>query len=979
MIEDLLQNGDLTQEQYNAVTDTANEVLCLACAGSGKSRTLAFRIARLIHEGNPPESIVAFTFTEKAAESIKRRVADALERCGLQVEMVGAMYIGTIHSYCQNLLGQMDARYRQFEVLDENRLKLFLLSRYYDLGLNVLQEAKGSRMFATIAETANAWKMANDELLNFDEIANHDPELGQCLRNIYNRLDRDEYIDFSLMIRLAVEALQGNSDEVNRALTGIKHLMVDEYQDVNPSQEALIAGIYERIDTLFVVGDDDQSIYGWRGADVRNIIQFDQRYQGCSSHTLSTNFRSTEAIVNVSNRFIQLQLGPNRIDKNPVSNSDGNIRHFGNFWFDTRQEEANWIAQRINQLIGTKYDENGQERGLTRSDFAILMRSVQGGTQNGNPPYHRDYTNALTQAGIQYIIEAEGSIFERPHATVIREAMKLLRDPGPLRTTVVGFFNQDVLPNFPNADINRFIDVIAHWNNQIHVPVGGARRKVYPQMLVHDLIEAFNVSATEFQNNEQVMRDLGVYSSIILDIEKVFISIDTSQRYRTILNFLDNVAESGYDTTQVELMARPNAVTISTVHKMKGLEFPVVFIVDVVQQRFPGNNRNYNGWLPLQLVQNALNRGLYQTDDYGEARLFYTALTRAERFLYITGGANHPGLRRAKRPSSYKIRIQNINNAEVVTDSAHLPANQERADERMRIDEESMPTSFTEIKDYLECPMRYKFRKIYGFSPAVPELFGFGLTTHTAINKLHQQFTNQAPSRNQAEEVTEDVFHLKHVFPSNDPQREGPYERAKSASKRVVGNYAQDYPLDFTQSRSLEQRFEIRANRALITGSIDLLLREDAEGNILEAKVIDFKSMDYPEHHRNPFFWINLALQVQLYAHAADIVLGENAKTGAVHLLKEPNAADNPNRIDVPVSDEAINAAISNIQWAVEKILSHEFPMRPSRAKCDECDFNKICAKRRQEFTEDQRPPEIQTPTVNGVNSISVRCFSDIE
>jgi DNA helicase-2/ATP-dependent DNA helicase PcrA len=754
--------------------------------------------------------------------------------------------------------------------------------------------------------------------------------------------------------------------------------MVDEYQDVNPSQEALIAGIYHRIETLFVVGDDDQSIYSWRGADVRNIIQFDQRYQNCSSHTLSTNFRSTEAIVNVSNEFIRLELGPSRIDKNPKSNSNGNIRHFGNLWFNTRQEEATWIAERISQLIGTKYIENGQERGLTRSDVAILMRSVQGGTRNGNPPYHRDYTNALNQLRVPYIIEEEGSVFERPHASVIRDAMKILRDPGPSRNSVVDFFNQLVSPTFPNADLNRFIEVITHWNNQIHVPTGGARRKVYPQELVHDLIAAFKVSSTVFQNSEQVMRDLGVFSSIILDVEKVFISIDTRSRYHTILTFLDNVAESGYDTTQVELMARPNAITISTVHKMKGLEFPVIFIVDMVQQRFPGRRMNYGGWLPIALIQDALSRGLYQTDALGEARLFYTALTRAERFLYITGSATQPGLRRPKQQSVYKIRIRNINNAEVIENPLPFPDNHERIEERMRIDEESMPTSFTEIKDYLECPMKYKFKKIYGFSPAVPELFGFGLTTHTAINKLHQQFANQAPSKHQAEVLTDEVFHLKHVFPSRDPQRMGPYERAKNASKRIIGEYAEGYPADFTQSRSLEQRFEIRANRALITGSIDLLLKEDAGGNILEAKVIDFKSMDYPEPNKTPFFWINLSLQVQLYAHAADIVLGENAKTGAVHLLKERTGPDNPNRIDVPISEDAINAAINNIQWAVERILNREFPMRPSIKKCEQCDFLKICSKQMQDFRTTEAPLPIHIPSINGIERISVRCFSDV-
>lgn len=979
MIEQLLEKGVLTKEQYNAVIDPANEILCLACAGSGKSRTLAFRIARLIYEQHPPQSIVAFTFTEKAAESIKRRVADALERCDLPVALVGAMYIGTIHSYCQNLLGQMDARYRQFEVLDENRLKLFLLSRYYELGLQNLQNSKNTRMFETISETSNAWKMANDELLSFEDIETHDRALGQCLRNIYDRLNQDQYIDFSLMIKLVVESLLQNRPEIKQALADVRHLMVDEYQDVNPSQEALIANIYGRINTLFVVGDDDQSIYGWRGADVRNILEFDQRYPDCSTYTLSTNFRSSGAIVEVANRFIQLELGPSRIDKSPISNSDGNIRHFGNLWFQSRAEEAAWIAQRINDLLGTKYVENDEERGLTKSDFAILMRSVQGGTRGGGAPYHRDYTTALTNAGVQYIIEAEGSIFERPYSCVLRGAMELLRNAGPSRNSVIDYFNQWIILHFPNADLNLFIAVISNWNNEIHRPIGGARRKVYPQKLVHELIEAFNVSTTDFENKEQVMRDFGVFSSIILDIEKVFISIDTSQRYQTVLNFLNNVAETGYDTTQVELMSRPDAVTISTVHKLKGLEFPVVFIVDVVQQRFPGRRQGYRGWLPLPIIQQTINRGLYQTDNSGEARLFYTALTRAERFLYVTGSSNQPGLRRPKQPSSFKLRIQNLNNPEVVTDSAHIPNNIETAEQRMRIDEESMPTSFTEIKDYLECPMKYKFRKIYGFSPAVPELFGFGLTTHTAINKLHQAYQNKPPSRGEAEEIAQDTFHLKHVFPSRHPEREGPYERARNASKRIVGEYAEGYPNDFTQSRSLEQRFEIKANKALITGSIDLLLREDDQGNIIEAKVIDFKSMDYPEHHRNPLFWINLSLQVQLYAYAAVVVLGENAKTGSVHLLKEINQPDNPNRIDVPITDQAISSAIANIEWAVNRILEREFPMRPSQSKCLECDFNQICSKQRVDFICSDIPTPIHIPQIDDTNEVLVRCFSDVD
>ena len=981
IIDKLFTSGELTLEQFNAVVDKTKEVLCLACAGSGKSRTLSFRIAKLIYEGAKPESIIAFTFTDKAAESIKRRVADALEKCELPVAMVGAMYIGTIHSYCKHLLGSMHAKYMQFEVLDENRLKLFLLSRYYDLDIHSLQKSRSTKMFRTIAEVSSAWKMANDEMLNLNEIMHQDEALGRCLNNISTRLNNDQYIDFSLMVRLVVEALENNNREINAVLKGVNHLMVDEYQDVNPSQERLIIALYNRLDTLFVVGDDDQSIYGWRGADVKNIIEFDQRYPNCSTHTLSINFRSTNAIVNASNQFIQLELSTGRIDKIPQSSSDGNVKHFGNFWFNSREDEAQWVASRIKQLIGTKYVEgDGTERGLTKSDFTILMRSVRGSRQNRDtPPRHRDFTNALQDLELDYLIEAEGSIFERLHARTLRETMGLLRSPGLPRRDATAYFHSNILPVFPKAELNPFLEILSNWNNQIHRPIRGARRKVYPQQLVHELLEVFNVSTTDFYNRDQVMRDLGVFSGIILDVEKVFISIDTNKRYATVLNFLENVAESGYDTTQVELMSRPDAVMVSTVHKMKGLESPVVFIVDVVQQRFPASRSSYSGWLPETLIQNTLNKGLYQTDNAGEARLFYTALTRAERFLYLTGSSIHLGLKRPKKESLFKLRIQDLNIDEIIVDFTLLPENMEEAEEKMRIDEESMPTTFTEIKDYLECPMKYKLRKVYGYSPAVPELFGYGLTMHTAINRLHQLYPSAAPTREEGEEVAGDVFHLKHVFPSGDPECEGPFERARSASQNLIGNYVNDYPEDFIQTRSLEQRFEIKAGKALITGLIDLLLKEDTQGKILEAKVIDFKSIDYPEEWQSPSFWINLSLQVQLYAHAADIVLGESAKTGAVHLLKAINTEAQPSRKNVPISEEAIDSAIENIEWAVDRILSGEFPMRPSELKCSECDFNKICSKQRQQFASKDIPRPINIPETEGITEVHVRCFSDVD
>jgi DNA helicase-2/ATP-dependent DNA helicase PcrA len=663
-IEQVL-NANLTNNQKAAVLDTSKDILCLACAGSGKSRTLAFRIAHIIANGCPPQSIVAFTFTDKAADSIKRRVAEALKKFSLPHTLVGAMYIGTIHSYCQHLLGSVDARYRQFEVLDENGLKLYLLSRYYNLGLNAIKNERGARMFETIREVSNAWSTANDEALSYDDIEREDSTLGALLKSIYDRLHHDQFIDFSLMIRLAVEELESNTQSINEALSEVKHVLVDEYQDVNPMQERLIRQLRNRTTSLMVVGDDDQSIYAWRGADVNNILSFQERYPQCAIHILSTNFRSTQSIVNASDRFIHQELSTARYSKNPSSNSDGNISDFKSLWFDTREHEAEWVANRIQTLIGTKYVEynaDGSERevrGLTPADFAILFRSIKRSHNPNNLPHkHHEFTNALRNIEIIYSVDAEGGIFDRPHANAIRATMELLRNPAPSREVTRELFNNMIISHFPNADFNELTRVLSNWNLLIHTPAGGARRKVYPQELLHQLLFAFGVEKTAF--NDVVLRDLGVFSSIILDVEKVYVSIDSPGRYGEILNFLSNVAESGYDVSTLDVVAKPDAVSISTIHKMKGLEYPVVFIVDVVNRRFPSDRSTYSGWLPETLMRQPIQRGAYCTTRQDEARLFYTAMTRAERFLYITGAAQQPDAQRPKRPSDFKRRIDQM-------------------------------------------------------------------------------------------------------------------------------------------------------------------------------------------------------------------------------------------------------------------------------------------------------------------------------
>lgn len=952
-IEELIRN-QLTPDQASAALDMNKEVLCLACAGSGKSQTLAFRVARLISERVSPASIVAFTFTEKAAESIKRRIAQTLALAGFSTNLIGQMYVGTIHAFCQNVLGKADAKYRQYDVLDDNRLTLFLMSRYPALQIKPLRSRFGDRYFETIKEVAAAWKLSQDEGLDLADVAVLEAEVGTVLQSLKNLLERDQYIDFGSMIRLVVEHSKNGNPAVNRALSEISHLLVDEYQDVSPSQEALIRAIHAQGSSLFVVGDDDQAIYSWRGADVSNILTFRDRYQIQTMHTLDTNFRSTRAIVDVSADFIAQELGAARLPKKPNNHRDVAPRELANFLFGDRDEEADWVANRIEQLLGTEFTEkDGTLRGLTPGDIAILMRSTRASEQSGDAR-HSAFTSRLTAKGIPFSLEAGGNPFDRPQVAALRDVFHLLANGNPDRTVARNVFDQSIIPAYPKADFAKFSGVLSEWGRRIHAPTGGARQRLFPQSLVFELLYALQIS--KYPQAPEVMREIGLFSRMIQDVEGVYLSVDSSDRFRQVSNFLEFVADGGYNVSTDDVTQRPDAVSVATVHSAKGLEFPVVFVVDCQAGRFPGKNSNYRGLIPEPLVRTAIERGAYVGTREAEARLFYTALTRAEGFLYVSGAAKLPGGKRANKASPFSLRMADVELVPAINVATDLPIAKAHA----RIDETILPTSFTDIRYYLHCPMDYRFRREWGFSPAVPELFGYGRAVHVAIEKLHELHPERPPTRDEAKLVATESFHLKHIAPSGDPvNRPGAYERAKNKAVEIVQQYVTAFADDFTSRRQVEARFEIPAADCLITGSIDLLVKESHDGMIRDAEVIDFKAM---EAGSDPFSdpdldWLALSLQVQLYAKAAREILQENAATGSVHLLKDNR------RIQVPIDSNAVQAAVSNVEWAVQGILARHFPARPHPKKCAKCDFHNLCSKKLQEFDKTLGvPPPIHTP-----------------
>ncbi len=936
--EEILRSN-LTDEQYKAVVDKSRNILCLACAGSGKSRTLAYKIAYLISKGEVPESIIAFTFTEKAAESIKRRVAEALHKFDLSENINGAMFIGTLDAFCQKLIGDIDAKYRQLDMLDQNRLVLYVMSRQRKLGIS-----NGPGYFKRIKEFTDAWKTMNN-----DNIALKGVEQFSCLSD---SMCAGGYMDFSFAIYLAVQELKKINKKQGSYIEKFKYLFVDEYQDINPIQEEFIKTLSGFLDMLFVVGDDDQSIYGCRGANVQNILTFKDRYQDVKTHKLLINFRSTKAIVETANSFVQKTIPFERLPKKIKFHQNGNIQDLRNLWFQNREDEAKWIAQRVKALIGTTYIEynpDGTEksrRGLTYSDFAILIRSIR--SQRGE---NKDvqFVNAMRELDIPVKTSGEGGIFDSPYAQCILEIMKLLRNGMEVnRTDAEECYNKSVLPIFPNANKNKYFKVLQEWYLNIYASTTSARRKVYPQIFLHQLADVLNLRTLQ---DETALRDLGLFSDIIKDVEQTYVSIDSEWRYRELLNFLQNIAQN-HELDSADYISNVDAVNVSTIHKVKGLEYPVVFVVDLVNRRFPTDRSQYNGILPEVLMINAIDRGAYGNRVEDEARLFYTAITRAERLLYLTGSENHPDLKTKKKKSVFTAQLSHPD----MRDNMVLDELADKINPNPRFDDNELLTDFSSVKSYLTCPFMYKLQNIYGYNAAVPELFGFGQTTHTILERLHQKYKDRIPTEKEIFDMVEDTFMLKHVFLSNDPvNHPDSYERAKTLVHEIMKKYVGTYSDDFCRIRQDEARFELLVENALITGSVDLLLKEDESKNINLAEVIDFKSMELPDQLEE-FDWREMALQVQLYLRAAKEVIDENAETGYVHTLK------NNKRVEVSVDEMAVKNAIGAIEWAVKGILQEDFAMRTCSSNCRKCDYRALCRQEREAFKRTELPPVIYTP-----------------
>ena len=611
-----LLNG-MNDRQTEAVQTTEGPLLIMAGAGSGKTRVLTHRIAYLIDEKMVnPWNILAITFTNKAAREMKERAAalnPATQDC----------LIATFHSMCVRIL-RREADHigynRNFTIVDPGEQRTLMKRILKNLNL----DPKKWNERAILGTISNAKNDLIDEVAYANMAGDMYTEIvAKCYTAYQKELRQSEAMDFDDLIMLTLRLFDQNPDVLTYYQQRYQYIHVDEYQDTNHAQYQLVKLLASRFKNICVVGDADQSIYGWRGADMQNILDFEKDYPEAKVVLLEENYRSTKTILQAANEVIRNNR--NRRPKNLwTQNEDGEEIVY--YWANDEQDEALFVARTINQL---------SREGHSHKDFAVLYRTNA---------QSRTVEEALLKANIPYTMVGGTKFYSRKEIRDVISYLNLIANPSdnisyervvnePKRG--VGPGTVDKLRNFAASQEISLLEASA--NIMLSPVKGKAAQAVYEfANLILDLRERLDdYSVTELV--ELVLKKTGYSAALAAQA-----TLESQARIENIEEFLsvtknfDENPDNPADETGLDKLSRflndlaliadtdngdqeSSEVTLMTLHAAKGLEFPVVFLVGMEENVFP------------------LSRASEDEDELEEERrLAYVGITRAEKILYLT-------------------------------------------------------------------------------------------------------------------------------------------------------------------------------------------------------------------------------------------------------------------------------------------------------------------------------------------------------
>ncbi len=894
---------------------TAGNLQIIACAGSGKTEFVSARIAYMVSHGIArPGNIVAFTFTEKAAKELKFRIRSKIRsRMGHQAD-IGDLYVGTIHSFCFELLKEFVPGYRGFDVLDEGKRYAFISSIGRELDLDGLRAWLETKEKQPYGSTKESWAigtfirnvdMVREEMKRPEDVARY-PGFVEAYNTYEKILHEKRFLDFSAMMSRSVEHLARDKKVLKDVRGRFTHITVDEYQDVNPIQERLVNLLTGTNGNLCVVGDDDQSIYQWRGATVNNILTFRERYDNVSVYRLPVNYRSTDGIIGLGNDLIS--RNSKRLDKS--MKSSGKAAEKGDIYkiaFYDQHDEVRFIVKRIKHLVGTRWvDKSGSERGLAYSDIAVFFRSVRFDS--------KPYLEAFTEAGIPYAVSGVGGLFDTPEIRTVFSIFSFLADADNKGEWTPEAICGDASCHFSIPRKAAFVRGL----NELKERLRGAKRisfqEVYADILI---LLGINEEARHGPIHEVEMYNLGRFSRVLADYEGTR-SYCTYNDISRFCWFIRHFAEGSYDAgTGEDPTLLIDAVRVMTLHGTKGLGFPVVFMPYSIK-------RPEHGLASGFLDPDTFDLSRYKGGKEDERRLFYVGLTRSKKFLCITTPTKVIGKKLPKDPSPFFTELED---RYCMTGAYDDPTKRKKLPSNPAADDYQFPTSYSQLSDYIRCAYDYKMRYIYNFNPVLVQAIGYGRQVHNVLNMLHKQAQDEGrvPAEGDAARLVDEHFFLRYAA---DRQQ----EILKKAALRSVLRYLELWKDDFSLSLKTEHAFEMDVENALIAGSIDLLKRKDGTANTLE--IIDFKTGNERRLEEE------LMLQVRLYTVAAREALSLDVDRAYVHFLDEKKN----DRVEIGTGQAELDNAMQTIRTAVTGVTKRHFTRRTKDKRiCGDCDWRRLC------------------------------------
>lgn len=598
----------LNEEQIQPVLQTEGAVLVIAGAGSGKTRVLTSRIAHIVKDlGISPYNVLAITFTNKAADEMKERLSQ-------MIDGVEDMWVCTIHSMCVRLLryGAEKIGYgRDFSIYSETDKDKVVKRVIVSLGLEVDQYAKSAKNLISARKTKNLsieeFEKDNARMKNIGDIV-------RIMKGYEEELKRSNAFDFDDLLIKTHELLSEDRETLEKFSNRFRYIHIDEFQDTNAVQYDIVKMLSYAHGNIFAVGDDDQSIYGWRGADINNILGFERDFKNAKVYKLERNYRSTKKILDIANTVIKHNT--NRKDKTLWTGNDDGVNPEV-YIADDESGEAQYTAIQIKNLVA---------RGYKYSDFAVLMRINA---------LSRSYEQEFMKYGLPYRVYGGFKFFERKEIKDLTAYLRLLCNPldneAVLRVINVpkrGIGEKSIEALQKYADGNGFSVFDGVFDCDLLDLNNGAKSKIrsFKDIISSLIVDKETMTLTELvksvidktnymscfeektEENEDKKRNVNELLASVEEFEK-------QNPQASLSEYLNGITLSS-DTDEIN---DGNFITLATVHSVKGLEYRVVFVCGLDREIFP-IERN----------------GSIDDDIEEERRLMYVAVTRARERLYIT-------------------------------------------------------------------------------------------------------------------------------------------------------------------------------------------------------------------------------------------------------------------------------------------------------------------------------------------------------